>query len=485
MSLKINSLAEDGNSMMNLNGLLDKIWSRKDTLVFAIGGSPCIRAVYYKAMEISKLNQFSYCSLTKIDYTLGRAEKKIKNKLEQIIQIKKKAKIFVYLSCMEIITAINLEKITEEIKNEEGAEIFLLKRGPMVKRHFSSKDYLEEIMKDFEIEDEELHESFEEPLFAGEIEVLINSLEYTENKKCIIQPGGCISCIKRGKYELDKKNLYATSFNDLDLTFGLEKKFINESKEIFSNEESIIFFETLLPQIVGFDKDLVKEFFNEEEEKTLILSSKDGEESFLLLEEAYRFILINKLEKFKESNKILICGYSTLLSFQKEDLWDSIDKKENYIIKFQDEKPKKLLVVNLEGLIFTKVYEELTNISYELFSLKKIPSFLSVVDERKKIFFIGDPVQILVYKKALLESFPKINVLLGFYYPNIKLGKAIDDFLMDNEINRYEKIDDFIKCIDENTILITDRQIYTFLTNRKIELYNFIEMPYQWISGNN
>lgn len=485
MSLKINSLAENENSMMNLNGLLDRIWSRKDTLVFAVGGSPCIRAVYYKAMENEKLNQFSYCSLTKIDYTLGRAEKKIKDKLEQIIKIKKKAKIFIYLSCMEIITAIDLEKIIEEIEKEEKeTQIFILKRGPMVKRHFSSKDYLEKIMKEFEEEEKELVESFEEPIFAGEIEIVINSLEYTENKKCLIQPGGCLSCIKRGRYELNKNNLYATSFNDLDLTFGLEKKFINESKEIFSNEENIIFFETLLPQIVGFNGDLIKEFFNVKEIKSLILLSNNGEEGFLLLEKAYRFILETDLDKLKKSNKTLICGYSTLLDFQKEILWSDIDSREKYIIKLDKEKPENLLVTNLEGLIFAKVYQELLKIPYKIFNLTKIPSFLLTLNGSKKIFFIGDPIQILAYKEILSKNFHNLDILLGFYYPNIKLGKTIEEFFAVNNINRYEKIEDFINCIDENTILISDKQIYNFLKNEKRKVYDFIEIPYQWISGN-
>lgn len=488
MSLKIESLNEAEHSMSFLNGLVDKIWTRSDTLLLVVGANPCLRAVYLKAIETGKLKQFSHCALTKMDYTLGRAEEKIKNKLLELTKLRKKVKIFIYLSCMEIVTAVDLTNIISEIEDyEKDIKIFPIKRGPMVKRHFSAKTYLEEIFENF-VSEEEPIEHYEEPVFAGETEIVLCSLEYSQHRKCILQPGGCISCIKRGNYKINKDNIYTTRFNDLDMTFGLENKIVKESKAKFLDKKNIIFFETLLPQVVGFNNVILEEYYSDNDLKTLMLSSEDGSQGFILLKKAYKFILEDYLKNCStNSDKILICGYSTLVDYYQKIVLEEINElenKEKYIIELNNSLPSELLVTNLEGLILANLWKELSGIPYKIFYPKNLHFKLSDLCEESRILLVGEPIQILAYEKILKKIYPKAEVILSFYHSNIKLDIEIEKFFEENAIIKCQRLEDLIELIDDRSTLIADKQIFFPLAAKSKYKFKFVEMNYQWLSAN-
>lgn len=483
MTLRITSLAEEEEyTTENLNKLADMIWSRRDSVMLVVGSNPCIRTMYLKSISEEKTHQFSYCHIYKMDYILGKAEEKIKNKLLEILQKSKKAKIFIYVSCMEIVTAIDFEKIIEKIKTiEKNAEIFVVKRGPMVKRYFKPRESLEQILQELDSKEEEIEKNYEEPIFAGEVEIFANSLDYINYKKCIIEPGGCVSCINKNGSKFEKKNFYSTTFNDIDMTLGLEKQLIKESEKVFRGS-NVIFLETILPQIVGFDETLLENYFSSEDKENYILASEDGKDGFKLLKKVHFIVLKDILKKYKKGNKILICAYSNLDENQQNELWNSLNK-ENYIIKVEEELPEKLSIVNLEGLIFMQVYQEFERIPYDIIYPQKLGFDSKNLDKNKKIFILGDPIQILGYKNILKENFEITKVDLGFYYPYIELENKIKEFLQKNNIKHYNEIKEIIEKIDENTILIADSQINKVIKNKIDIKYDFINLPYHWLSG--
>ncbi|MDY5795310.1 MAG: hypothetical protein SPJ84_05745 [Fusobacterium gastrosuis] len=484
MTLRITSLAEEEEyTTENLNKLADMIWSRNDTIMFVLGSNPCIRTIYLKSISEEKTHQFSYCHIHKIDYILGKAEEKIKNKLLKILEKNKKAKIFIYTSCMEIVTAIDFEKIIERIeKIEKNVKIFVIRRGPMVKRYLSPKESLEKILKELDVEETKIEKNYEEPIFAGEVEIFASSLEFcTDYKKCIIEPGGCVSCINKNGSEFKKENFYSTTFNDIDMTLGLEKQLFRESEKIFG-DNNVIFLETILPQIVGFNETLLENYFLDGEKRNYILTSEDGRDGFKLLKEAYFLILEDILKKYKKGNKTLICGYSNLEKKQQTELLKSLDK-EKYIVKIEKELPQKLAVINLEGLVFALVYQKIKKISYEIIYPYKLHFDLKNLDRNKKILILGDPIKILGYKNILEKDFEIKKIDLGFYYPYIKLEDEVTKFFQRSNIKYYNKIDEIIREIDKNTVLICDKQIDRIIKNRTDREYSFFELPYHWLSG--
>lgn len=55
----------------------DVLWQRKDVMLVAAGSGPCLRELYYRAVEQGKLQQLMFCHTTDDDYTMGTAEEKI------------------------------------------------------------------------------------------------------------------------------------------------------------------------------------------------------------------------------------------------------------------------------------------------------------------------------------------------------------------------------------------------------------------------
>lgn len=485
MTLKISSFAnEEEYTTENLNNIVNKIWSRRDSILLVLGSNPCIRAIYLKAISEEKAHQFSYCHIYKIDYVLGKAEEKIKNKLLEILQKRSKAKIFIYVSCMEIVTGVDFDKIIESIKEEKGnVNIFEIRRGPMVKRYLKPKEHLEKIFHSLEKQEEEIEKIYEEPVFAGEVEIFANSLEYADYKKCIIEPGGCVSCILKNNSEFDKRNLYSTTFNDIDMSLGLEKQLILESEKILKNEnKNVIFFETILPQIVNFDETILETYFLNEEKNNYILKTEDGKSAFEVLKQAHFIGLKELFKKYKKGNKILICSYSNLNKIQKNEIVNSFEKDE-YVIKIEGELPQKLIIVNLEGLIFMHVYQKFEKISYKIIYPQRLYFETEKIKKDRNILILGDPIQIIGYKKILKKNFKIERINLGFYYPDIKFDEEIKEFFQKKEIKFYNSTEEIKQEITRDTILICDKQIDNVIKNKLDMKYEFIELSYHWLSG--
>ena len=62
----------------------DVLWQRKDVMLVAAGSGPCLRELYYRAVEQGKLQQLMLCRMTDDDYTMGTAEEKIMRVIKQI-----------------------------------------------------------------------------------------------------------------------------------------------------------------------------------------------------------------------------------------------------------------------------------------------------------------------------------------------------------------------------------------------------------------
>ena len=117
----------------------DVLWQRKDVMLVAAGSGPCLRELYYRAVEQGKLQQLMFCHTTDDDYTMGTAEEKITRVIKRAAAVHGVQVVVLYLNCLDILTRLDFDYLESSLSEATGVMVRYFFRGPLGKmdiRHF-------------------------------------------------------------------------------------------------------------------------------------------------------------------------------------------------------------------------------------------------------------------------------------------------------------------------------------------------------------
>ncbi|MEL7566456.1 MAG: nitrogenase component 1 [Dehalobacterium sp.] len=480
-----------------------RIFNIPDTLVIAVGPPACIRILYFRALECGKLSKLKLMPISSLDYTFGDYPIKIKSVIENVLEKNCCKGVILYISCPDLLSQTDFEKMLSEVENPRGIPLEIFKRGPMEKRKNKPSQRLNMITEKIEnfsktrnvslSQDDELCEL---PPLASDYTGIL-SLFPEENHICkfLITGSGCANC-PSSIDKLNEADFIFSKFDDLQAIHGftaeISEKIIDrvkqdkERKEIYLSMGTPITFMTSMHDDYMTRYHYFKKVFNfhtdgfhhaeESSGKALlkigkeIITNTPTKEKHINMIECNPF-LFGKIHRFLELEEYLkALGYS--ISYLGYETWDSFKNAS---------KAELNLVFSRQGLSLAKWLERECNIPY-IFELPiGISGFNHWLESIGEILQVSIPNEWFLKKEIL--SLPSAHVLLlGENEILDKLEESIhDDFGL--VVTRRPEIKNNDFQTGAITHVIGD-SLYKFYLRDQINLIKFIPLPYPAISGN-
>lgn len=223
----------------------------------ALGSAACIRTVYFYARKMQCLDRFDYCFMSKTDYALGNSYK-IRRTLEHALSRPGIKGTVLYTSCMESITAMDLEQIVKQVHNPESIPVKIFYRGPMTARRFSPREDLKRILQELSLYDRKSKGSGKDmeeaaPLLASDFSAVLSMLQEFPFERLLVTPGGCANCLKPEKMGEHSGEIKFTKFDDLQLSIGCEGEICEAAAECMDKSRLLCCVGSAVPEVVGMN----------------------------------------------------------------------------------------------------------------------------------------------------------------------------------------------------------------------------------------
>lgn len=190
--------------------------SRDDVAILVTGAGSCGRHLYMEAAAIKKEHHLFYCNITKEEYAdRHNAKNKIDERIKEISKIKGVAGIIVYMSCIDILSGI-------DISNSYDVLVKKYLRGPIAKRNKDTHKTIEQLLNEIPVTNGSISVNRSQlPPMTTDYCGVISILEEFDFFNYIAAPKGCMSCLET-KSEIDKE-IYHYKTNDMDIACDAEE----------------------------------------------------------------------------------------------------------------------------------------------------------------------------------------------------------------------------------------------------------------------
>ncbi len=197
----------------------DVLWQRKDVMLVAAGSGPCLRELYYRAVEQGKLQQLMLCRMTDDDYTMGTAEEKIMRVIKQAAAVKGVQVVVLYLNCLDILTRLDFDYLERHLFEATGVMVRCLFRGPLGKMDIGHFKPVDEFMAELPEENGYIsHNLYQLPPLATDVAGVIDTLPANE-AKVLVAPSGCRACLRDGDLLKKTQGVYALETKKQDFIY--------------------------------------------------------------------------------------------------------------------------------------------------------------------------------------------------------------------------------------------------------------------------
>ena len=189
-------------------------------MLVAAGSGPCLRELYYRAVEQGKLQQLMLCRMTDDDYTMGTAEEKIMRVIKQAAAVKGVQVVVLYLNCLDILTRLDFDYLERHLFEATGVMVRCLFRGPLGKMDIGHFKPVDEFMAELPEENGYIsHNLYQLPPLATDVAGVIDTLPANE-AKVLVAPSGCRACLRDGDLLKKTQGVYALETKNRILFMG-------------------------------------------------------------------------------------------------------------------------------------------------------------------------------------------------------------------------------------------------------------------------
>lgn len=233
----------------------DVLWQRKDVMLVAAGSGPCLRELYYRAVEQGKLQQLMFCHTTDDDYTMGTAEEKITRVIKRAAAVHGVQVVVLYLNCLDILTRLDFDYLESSLSEVTGVMVRYFFRGPLGKmdiRHFKP---VYEFMAELPEENGCIsHNLYQLPPLATDVAGVIDTLPANE-AKVLVAPSGCRACLRDGDLLEQTQGVYVLETKKQDFIYGIEDNCVKQCSELMSDGKykSLNLISSAVAAFIGFD----------------------------------------------------------------------------------------------------------------------------------------------------------------------------------------------------------------------------------------
>lgn len=460
----------------------------------AAGSLICLRSLYLEAQRKGALKRFYPCMMTENDYVLGNSEK-IKAMLEMAAAAEDIRGIVFYVSCLEVISGMDLEEVLRKADNPKGKPVRILQRGPMVKRRKKPREERDSILKELlsypTISDNGSSEKMSPtggeimPVMAPDIAAVFSMLQTFPVDQLLITPGGCGRCLDLSTEIHKSHGMYRTSFNDLDVCSGFSSHLQQLLNENFPSEKMLCCLFGSVTKMSGIEQTL---FLRHNQREIFYTDGfhygvKAAAEALKIMGE--RFAEKHRLQP--GGHTILILGHYPLGTACRQYYTRAVEqiKKQGFdcVHLFQlwelDTLPEicSLWPWNLEGSCLAEtwcqkwhipIYQELHPVSEEVFPEIKKGAKMLIMTEA----LLGSRLKKYYEKQG-------ISVELGLYAPDMKTKEFYETFLKE-EIFYFSELHELERLIGDKDVVLADRVFSEYVCDKRCV---FFEITYPMIGG--
>lgn len=424
----------------------DVLWQRKDIMLVAAGSGPCLRELYYRAVEQGKLQQLMLCRTTADDYTMGTAEEKITRVIKQAAAVQGVQVVVLYLNCLDILTRLDFDYLESNLSEATGVMVRCLFRGPLGKmdiRHFKP---VYEFMAELPEENGCIsHNLYQLPMLATDVAGVIDTLPDTNEAKVLVAPSGCRACLRDGDLLEQMQGVYVLETKKQDFIYGIEDNCVKQCRELVSGgqHKCVNLISSAVAAFIGFDGNWVANSM-ENNLKTRSFNMDGFNDAVYGVSCAQELLAAEEQEQYtKSAQDILILGYSPLLCGEREQYEEcftyirSLGYEPRFVGENAGGKPALCWVVSTAGIAAARMLNDKYGVPVlvscpvgahafkmwqknvrELCMAKNnevrqlcIHNYSLKETDTRKLLFVGDPVQTMGVAHALWhEGFQHIQL---------------------------------------------------------------------------
>jgi hypothetical protein len=433
-----------------------RIFQRTDLMLVAVGSLSCVRALYLQAADLGKLHQFCYCCMTPTEYALGTGGRRLKKELEKVLKKTGIGGVIVYVSCMEVITRMELEELLSSLNNPDRVPVKVLYRGPMVSRYQKPAESLSQILLSIpetgrKIEGDSLILPPVPPDFAG----IAECLQSWDTYNFLITPGGCTGCMIGRADGKQAYRLRKSRFHDMEAAMGCEQIVLEgiaaDAKETADGKLCCLL-GTAVPHLLSFDYERVSEELQERGISSVFLKSDGFHSAVQGIAGAYLTLGKQRIRKEPAVPKLIgILGAHSLYCVGRNQWKYTVEhlEREGYQCLFPEEtdgfsewgRVSMNWVVSAEGFTLAKWMQEELDIPYltmlpigeqavnswqkeiqrkmrkKKVEKRKFPQQEFAASDLRRVVLIGDPVVTKGIACYLQEEREYQNICQAVYTP--------------------------------------------------------------------
>ncbi len=237
----------------SMETLPEKILKIPGIAIVAAGSLSCLSSLYDCAKDIGALDRLFLCRITPVEYSLGKQGKKIWQAVDEACKLNGIRGIIIYASCMEVLTMWDFEN--EKKKQNFNIPVAILYRGPMVKRFLTPNEEFNDILKNWNLENDVVVCSNERKQEKTPLPYFAQKIEELSKKDCdilLFTPGGCRSCLKCLN-ERTLTNVWNTRFTDYSISNGNFGNIVHKIFENFKGERPLYLLGSAVTNFTGLD----------------------------------------------------------------------------------------------------------------------------------------------------------------------------------------------------------------------------------------
>lgn len=244
--------------------LAQEVWNYDEVLLVTMGSYLCLRSIYFQAKKLGKENQTLLYLVDKKRCLFGLDAETVEELRRRILTFDKKY-VVIYLSCLDIITAVDYSPLVDRLE-EDGIQTFVLERGPLVKGRKDVKGALMGFLSRLEDPKNKEEKKTLLPPLTPDIVGIANLVGEPSVKKFLLNPGGCGKCWKSFETPLqNQEHCFFSKYDHIESIFGLEERVSMDIKQIASEkkEDQVELYVTNSTTISGLDEDGICENIEE------------------------------------------------------------------------------------------------------------------------------------------------------------------------------------------------------------------------------
>lgn len=235
----------------------NKILERKDLALLAIGSVACLRGVYLAIAPFGELHRYFTCEFELEDYTNGRWEEKLTQKLEALMALEGIGGVVIYTSCMERIYEKDFGPVIHPVFKRTGVPVEVLWRGALVSPERNPFEYLPKVLE--AIPDRRMGfapEGRELPPVQTDFAGIARLLQPFETYNFLVDAGGCTECFAVADAEVDSFRLRKSRFSNMKAACRWKELLVDQIAGDYEKNgqgKLCCLMSSVIPEALGFD----------------------------------------------------------------------------------------------------------------------------------------------------------------------------------------------------------------------------------------